>query len=1526
MEYPSINIQGNILSSEILDLIRNEDIKYQFPADFKLDKKTTVRDEVGLAWAAARAHWTAFSLRVNRFKVGDSGASETRNSWMIPLLRELGYDVEKASMFLHPDTQKTYAISHKAANLGDFPIHIMGINDDLDKRRENSGPRMSPHALTQEYLNNTEHTYALVSNGRYLRLLRDATRLVRLSYLEFDLEKMMEQELYADFAILFRLLHATRMPQQADQSADSIIEYYHLEALASGSRIRENLSRAVEKSIKALANGFLKHQHNKAYIDQDTDNNGSPRVKLNGVSLDPADYYLYQLRLIYRLLFLIVTEERNLVYPDSKEESIQRKRKIYYDFYSIEKLRKLASKSVFVDGRKHDLWEGLITTFLLFEKSHYGQRLRIKPLGSGLFSSSALGQLPNLKLDNSTLLEVVRLLTLFENEQGNWIRVNYSDLDVEEFGSVYEGLLEYDAAFINVNGLPAFTFREGTGRSSSGSHYTPEELVKPLIKHSLEYVIEDKLKHPNKEAALLSIKVCDVACGSGHILLSAARRIATELARVRTNEDQPTPSAMRLAIRDVIKNCIYGVDKNPLAVELCKVALWLEAHNPGEPLNFLDHHIKSGDAIVGLAHKEELQRGIVDEAFKVLPGDDKEFVKAISKRNKNEREMRGQILLDFERNVDKGLDDVLEIFKQFSKLPETTPEEIEKKSIAYNKLFHGGALQRLKTIADLQVAQFFIPKIFKNKEYLVTDANYFQYLKGTKSIPSNIEAKIIALTAEKRFFHWFLEFPDIFQKGGFDCILGNPPYLGGSKISTNYGSELPNYLVTAYPESRGIADLVSYFFKRDYQLLKVSGFFSLITTDSISQGVTRESTLDYLLKQGSFNYAIKSMRWPGDAAVNIAFVSFYKGNWTKKRYIKDRQVNFINSLLDEDEINNKNFTLFKNKDKAYTGSKVYGEGFVLNPIEVNKILAINPNNSKVIKPYISGDDIVNNYKITSERFVINFSDWPLSGKSFDCAEYYPECLSIIEERVKPERAKLKDGNPAKEKWWQYERIRKELYDSIADKSRTIVFAQTAKYIAPSFIGTENIFSVKVIVVNSSSFYDWAICQSSFHNEWAWKFGTTMGSSTLQYSTSGCFENFPWPHLISDMSLGLIEQLGEQYHDYRQQLMLQMQLGLTKIYNLFHCSTLRIVSTEEGSLQDNAFEKAIGKEAAQLRKHLAKTPGSISFNEAVTGIETLRSLHVQMDQAVLEAYGWQDLQLRHDFNDVDYLPENDRIRYTIHPEARKEVLKRLLELNHQIHEEEVKVGLWDKKSNVKKEKNSKSLSKKLDIPNNQLPLLPNLDLNMKEWSLHDGIYSIQDCASLSSLSTDKIRRWFTELSKEQYIGFAGQSRNDVSKLRISFHGLIELFVIGTLRDANINLKNILTAREKLKAYTNKEYPFATNNVNENLKVAGKTITFNLPLGNVDLDGSEQFNLSIIKDFFREIVFEGDIAQRIIPVKGRGKIVIDPKEANGKPSIINKEIPVDTIIQFYTGPNSLQSIQKQFNLEEEEILAALEYSNN
>ena len=670
MKFTSIRIEGSILSPDILDKIEQDEINGQTAKDFGFTAKTKIKDDIARVWADAQDMWRIFNRQ--KEKVGKGyGTSETRKFWMIPLLGFLGYDVELSKS--ENVFGKSYAISHRAINLDNYPIHIMGFNDNLDKKRSDSGPRMSPHALLQEYINLTEHLYAIVTNGLQLRILRDSSRLVKLSFIEFDLETMMNDEHYSDFALMYRLIHSSRMPQKMDTGPDSFIEQYHQDALDSGSRIREGLSDAVVQSIRSLANGFLLNKENNTL-----------KQKLSKDQLSETDFYQQLLRLIYRLLFLMVIEERNLIYLNGTDK---KKKEIYTKYYSVSRLRKLCEKRYLADARYHDLWMSLKNTFRIFESLDKGKHLAIKPLAGNLFGYNAIGALNNSNLDNKTLLECLKSLSIFTNKNtGQKMRINYASLNVEEFGSVYEGLLEYDPKIIQEHGTFQFELVKGTSRSSSGSHYTPDELVQPLIKHSLDYIIEEKLNASNskteKERSLLAIKVCDVACGSGHILLNAARRIGTELAKVRTGEDQPSPVAFRQGVRDAIQNCIYGVDKNPLAVELCKVAFWLEAHNPGEPLNFLDHHIKCGDAIVGLSHKEELENGIADEAFKKMPGDDKTIRTYLAKNNKQERKNSEKVEQYYNARLNESVDHISKVFDHFDQLPEKTKKQLKKLNIS----------------------------------------------------------------------------------------------------------------------------------------------------------------------------------------------------------------------------------------------------------------------------------------------------------------------------------------------------------------------------------------------------------------------------------------------------------------------------------------------------------------------------------------------------------------------------------------------------------------------------------------------------------------------------------------------------------------------------------------------------------------------------------------------------------------------------------------------------------------------------
>ncbi len=1279
MNFPSIDIQGSILSTDLLAKIRSEQATFQQGKDFNPDlTNAKLKDEISLAWQEAKGQWTIYKSKLARLKEGETGTTETRNFWISPLLTNLGYNLtfNRQSEELNG---KSFPIGYRDSSLDNFPLYVGGYHESLDKRPENKQLRVSPHAMVQEYLNYSEHLYGMVTNGRQLRLLRDASRITRLSYVEFNLEKMMEEDLYSDFVILYRVLHASRMPKKIDSGAESIIEKYHQEGLEAGSTIRNKLGEAVKEAIKNLANGFINHPNNTALREAVTSGN-----------FNADEYYRHQLRIIYRLLFLFVIEERNLVYADNKTPEAKRFNQIYFNYYSLLRLRKLAKKLLPPEaGRHYDLWQGLISTFSLFEKKEIGEKLGIMALQGDLFGYHAISgngyDLHQCYLSNAVLLNIIKSLSYFENDNGVLIAVNYGGLDVEEFGSVYEGLLELKLEVKKIEGSDQYScsFDTSNERGKSGSHYTPEELVQPLIKHSLEYLIEDRIKpyqqkKASKEAtvqSLLSLKIADVACGSGHILLSAARRLSLEIARVQTEEEQPNPLAIRKAMKDVVRNCIYGVDKNPLAVELCKIALWLEAYNPGEPLNFLDHHIKCGDAIVGLAHRSELENGIADEAFKTLPGDDKDIAKTWRDKNVKERKERAakalQLKAEFEKSTENSVQEAMAEYKTFSQLPETTSEEIERKAKAYKKFIDGKGFTFLKAMADTQVAQFFIPKTEANKDYLMTDADYRLILSGYKGWQDRKVAKATAIAHEQRFFHWFIEFPEVFSEGGFDCILGNPPFLGGKKISSSFGDDYLNFIKVNYEPSNGGLDFVTYFFRRIFDIIKVKGFQSLISTNTICQGDSRVGGLEYILNNdGYINFAIKSTKWPGLAAVEVSLLTVCKSKMNIPIWLNSKPVDVINSYL-ENSVNTLSAqVLSSSQNIGFMGSNVLGSGFILDFEESNRLIRSNPKNQDVIYAFLNADDINNSPAQSPSRNIINFSDWSLEY----CEKEYPDCLNILRERVKPERDKVNRAT-YRENWWHYAEKAINLYKAIKPLKQYLVVPFTTKYLTFTFKTGNIVISHAGGAIAFEDFKSFALISNTFHEQWAWLQSSTMGGNTLRYTPSSALATFPFPRNLSLQQIKQLETIGEAYHEHRRKLMLGMQLGLTKTYNLFHSKAITAQGVNEKD-----------KQVAALQKHLEKTPNTVSFNEAIQGILKLRKLHVQMDEAVLDAYGWNDITLRHDFYEVDYLPENDRIRFTIHPDARKEVLKRLLELNHKIHEEEKADGLFDKKKTVSKKSN------------------------------------------------------------------------------------------------------------------------------------------------------------------------------------------------------------------------------------------------
>ena len=837
-----VQFEGNLLAADITTELLTGNIKGQTPADFGLPKSDKLEDEIAIAWGDAKAYWASFQRQLNRLDAEDTATSITREMAVL-LLKSLGYTPVYTAKAEVVEGQ-TYAISHRAVSQADSsitnqqlpitnypPIHIIGCRLDIDKRPPSGTPRLSAHGLVQEYLNKTEHLWAIATNGFRWRLLRDSSLMTRLTYIEFDLEQILNGENFAEFGLFYRLFHRSRLPETADDADKCLLEYYHQESLQQGGRVRERLRDGVEKALIQLGNGFIQHH------------SSDPRLL---EEVGDLTYYRQLLRLIYRLLFLMVAESRNLLLIGEDTE----KARIYLEYYSIERLRELAERPRYRREGFQDIWQGLRVTFKLFDENWRGRMLGLSPLNGDLFGSQTLTDLDDCGIDNYDLLTAIRCLSLYE-EKGQIRRVNYAALDVEELGSVYESLLDFHPQIKQNQGIYEFKLVFGSDRKTTGSYYTPPQLVQQLIKTALEPVIEEKLKNltpqppslqgngeheiqrnreheiqrnreyeiqrngeheiqgngenflppsPGRrgaggevisaqEQALLSLKVIDPACGSGHFLLAAARRIGKELAKVRTGESQPAPEPLRQAVRDVIQNCIYGVDLNPLAVDLCKVALWIEGFATGKPLNFLDHRIKCGNSLVGVLDLDCLDAGIPDDAFKAVTGDDKKLATDFKKRNKKERETQGQLSI-FETSADDNYI-FAKLWQELADFSENTPQEVKEKERKYQDNLLDNHWWLKYVACNLWTSAFFRPLTEHNLQLLPTTATIDRLKRETVqkilNSQSNYELRITnyelqalieaanKLAKEKSFFHWPLEFPEVFnpQSNNYELRITN---------------------------------------------------------------------------------------------------------------------------------------------------------------------------------------------------------------------------------------------------------------------------------------------------------------------------------------------------------------------------------------------------------------------------------------------------------------------------------------------------------------------------------------------------------------------------------------------------------------------------------------------------------------------------------------------------------------------------------------------------------------------------------
>jgi hypothetical protein len=781
--FTSIRTVGGILPADMLRAIMagGREVSASKPSDYHVaGSRTSVKDSAERHWSYLRGLW-----RQVRADIGDGGdptglASE---NWLLPLFEEHGYGrLERVGAPGIPsdDGTATFEVTHQWRHL---LVHLVPWSLDLERRPVGGG--LPPQSMVQDCLNrSTPHLWAVVSNGKVLRFLRDSSALTGSAYVEVDLEAMFDGELFDEFVLLYRLLHVSRFELPDDASVPSAcrMEKWRTEAIDSGTRFLNDISDGVRAAVIALGTGFLKHPANDRLRQE----------------FDADVYKRALLRLVYRLLFWFVAEERDLLHDDEVPESAKQR---YLRYFSARRLRDASVRRA--GGSHGDRWETLQFVFRGFAADNGLPELGLPGLGGIYDQTGTDTTLDGLSLSNEYLLKAVKSLARVEDKSTRRFRnVDYEHLDSEELGAIYQSLLEL---IPNRTSTHEFTFGTALGnpRKGTGSYYTPTSLVDCLLDSSLDPVLTDAEKKAETEAtaagkdlaevreaiaeALLSVTVCDPACGSGHFLVAAARRIAKRVASVRESNPEPSEEGVRHALREAVSRCVYGVDLNPMAVELAKVSLWLEALEPGKALNFLDSKIKHGNGLIG-ATPALIAEGIPDSAFKPIEGDDPKWARSLLRANVK-TDPDALTLFSDETIYTQGNTELANGLARIAHAPDGKLPQVHAQAAAYEEWRTSEDNEFKRLVADAWCAAFVWIKIEPrpgNRGVPAIVNRVFTDLqkKGKAGIPPETYAEIERLRDELGFFHWHLEFPDIFHVAdgetewvaGFTCVLANPPW------------------------------------------------------------------------------------------------------------------------------------------------------------------------------------------------------------------------------------------------------------------------------------------------------------------------------------------------------------------------------------------------------------------------------------------------------------------------------------------------------------------------------------------------------------------------------------------------------------------------------------------------------------------------------------------------------------------------------------------------------------------------------
>ncbi|MCK6565902.1 MAG: restriction endonuclease, partial [Dehalococcoidia bacterium] len=786
-----------------------------------------------------------------------------------------------------------------------------------------------------------------------------------------------------------------------------------------------------------------------------------------------------------------------------------------------------------------------------------------------------------------------------------------------------------------------------SARRDAGAQYTTKELADEVVQYALEPVVykpgpaegappaEWKLI---PAAAILKLKICDPAVGSGAILVAAGRYLAERLMESWADEEAtglprsglPAGTSHAdddevLAIRAVADHCLYGVDRDPLAAEMAKLSLWLTTLSKERPFTFPDHAIQCGDSLLGITSLDELD--VLYRHGRLVPVT---LRKAIEEA-KEDALAAAQLLMEKTVLTVRDAEEKADLHREL--VAATAPLRLLGDVVAGSALAScaKGGFKREALLETVQqwVADAFRPELAEEER---AHARRFLAAEAHEWLQTDLPAKAI----ERRALHWPLAFPEVFldpsRAGGFDAMVGNPPFVGGKRISGAAGVAFREYLMEHLADGRkGHADLIAYFYLRSTM---VSQGIGMLATNSIAQGDTREVGLEWLVGPGGWTIhrAVRSRPWPGDASLEVAQLWLRRGSWASDVILDGAAMGAIGpSLTSQSRTAAPPATLAVNQSQCFNGSFVLGLGFVLGPEVAEQLVTRDSRNAEVLFPYLNGEDLNSSPSQSAARCVINFFDWTeVTAASFE------DCWEIVETKVRPERQRRKsDGSYVLRgtlplRYWQYAEKRPALYAAIRPLSRALVISQVSKTVLPAFVPLRQVFSHMLYVFAYDDDFHFGVLTSAFHWWWAVTRASTL-ETRIRYTPTDCFETFPQPP-----HSGAVEAAGKALDDHRRPLMIANNEGLTKTYNRVH-----------------------------------------NPNDDSPGIPRLRELHCELDYAVRDAYGWQDLDLDHGFHGT-----SQSVRYTIGPAARSGVLDRLLDLNHQRYAEEVAAGLHDKKKGAK----------------------------------------------------------------------------------------------------------------------------------------------------------------------------------------------------------------------------------------------------